>query len=781
MFKTIQPFIDAGWNTVPLQGELRRLADEKKTIPSFEKDWLHKYTKSKNTNATAIGAAITGSTSGIIAIDCDNATTYDMFRAIDAHYLAIFESIGKGGGTIIYSYTEIAPESFRLVTKNASTSDTEIKLDFYNGTGCVYLPTEDNKTKKTWVEMPTIKNPPESVLLLINTLYQHSKLGSGSVVKNCEESRHNFNLAPMLSVFVQQKEFQPDLFKILTPHSFRSIPQYVEEGFLHPSYVPDGRGSEYLVAISAILGADESVDEELYVSSMLLINTLWDKPMPGGRFDSTIIHPMLDNKSSINGKIIWRYNKNWLREGFYIENKKHEMLEVFYDDHTSLYYVINQNTGKFMFYERLGDCFSYLDVVSLTQVKVKSLVRKVPLITASVQPHLISGMYYIETNNGTKKAFNLFRQSRAINIINNPEQWKSSYEYPNNTINFLKSLVPDETTLAYLLSFLRTKFTTFTYSPVILYFLGISGSGKDTFVELINRIMGEEYDYIAKPSAKMFLEKHNGWLRNIFFAQLDEYGDQLMSISAKREVTGRIKMYTGSPIIQMRKMHSDGENMRHVITFIMTANTNPLTLDDNDRRIMFINTPNILKNEEWVVNSGGISNMRDKMKAELFDFCFYLATKITSLAQNEYVTPPDNPEKLGLIASSLPPADKLIFCLQYALIDELMDIIVISGINPFKTCQPDGIHESTLYEILSEYDPDSSSRKILSLALKKSNIEKKRTTYNGIKDHYCLIDIPQELREPIKFKDKPWVGYSSAENEAGSLPDLEELNDNGNQ
>ena len=41
--KSIQPFIDLGWHTVPLKGQLKRLEDGDKTTPQFEKGWKDKY------------------------------------------------------------------------------------------------------------------------------------------------------------------------------------------------------------------------------------------------------------------------------------------------------------------------------------------------------------------------------------------------------------------------------------------------------------------------------------------------------------------------------------------------------------------------------------------------------------------------------------------------------------------------------------------------------------------------------------------------------------------
>ena len=93
--KTIEPFIELGWYTVPLTGELKRNEDGSKTIPNFPKAWREKYNDNFNTTATKIGGVITGAKSGVIAIDCDNSITYNLFKALDPDYKFHFISRGK--------------------------------------------------------------------------------------------------------------------------------------------------------------------------------------------------------------------------------------------------------------------------------------------------------------------------------------------------------------------------------------------------------------------------------------------------------------------------------------------------------------------------------------------------------------------------------------------------------------------------------------------------------------------------------------------------------------
>jgi len=99
--------------------------------------------------------------------------------------------------------------------------------------------------------------------------------------------------------------------------------------------------------------------------------------------------------------------------------------------------------------------------------------------------------------------------------------------------------VPNDKDRLWLLRFIRTKFTTFKYSPIILYFIGAQGSGKDTLFSLLTDIIGIEYT--AKPDTKVFCEQYNGWLMDKFLVQLDEYGNKLTSNAERNIVLGKLQ------------------------------------------------------------------------------------------------------------------------------------------------------------------------------------------------------------------------------------------------
>ena len=725
---TIKPFIDLGWFTVPLGGELKRLSNGKKTIPEFPKNFREKYATEFNRVNAELGGVITGPQSKIVAIDCDNDVTYEIFKTLDPDYDCHFVSKGKTypdgtamvAGTIIYEYTEELETSF-------SVRNDKLNLDFYSTHGFVYLPTYANKTKEMWTEVKTIKPMPPQILALLRSLQLQKLSTSETEVRN---KNWVYHLAPQIKQLVTNKQVTKNLFKILTPKDFRNTPEYLANNYLDPKDVVDGRGSEYLSKVSAILGADESIDEELYSQAMLVINGLFSEPMSRKRLMSTIIEPMIEERAAINGEVIWRYNKDWEAHATILVTKLNSSLHVFFDMARRMYYAIDIPGEEIHAFNSDREFFSFLEAICTEMVAKKELKTLLPLVKVISTPKYKFGFY-----GSNKDTFNTFIPTIPLMVFKDPESYAKSYTYPQATLTFLESLVPDTFMRNYLLRFLKRKLTTFDYSPVILYFIGVSGSGKDTFVQLLSMIIGE--NSIAKPSAKEFLEKHNGWMLDKYFAHLDEYGDQLSYHSEQEEAKGKIKAWSGKQNISIREMRSDGFSYDHSITFVVTANKNPITFDEDDRRVAYFDTPNNLRFHP-LAEEIGVSAFRNRVMSEINDFAYYLATKVEMASADEYVLPPETEDKKRLIASKLNAGQKLAFFLSNNLFKDFSQLLMEYDMMQVLDYAAEGrICEDDLFNLYIEMTDDQGTKRGLTVAMKQ--FEKIPSTKDGKKTYFYRI------------------------------------------
>jgi hypothetical protein len=762
--KTIQPFIDLGFYTVPLKGRLERLIDGKpgeKSTPQYPGNWKSKYQAEFNEEAAKLGGVITGAISNIIAIDCDSAVTYELFKAHDPENKFHFISKGKpkGGGTIIYKYPHLTDGSAPL--SSFSIQDELLNLDFYSDNGFVYLPSDENTTKEQWSEeeltqLPKLHDLPPVVNVLLHTLYKQyllTKNSSGKELPSTDRPLQKANyLAPQIELMLSKGEFMPSVFRIITPKDLRSIEQYVRHGYLHPKNVPDGRGSEYLSKVSAILGADSSISAELYIKAIKFINDLWDEPIKHDRLIQTITDPMVEGKASVNGTVIWQYDEHWKTRGLTFTTKFGESAEVFFDDVRAIYYLINHTSGLVKSYQKDCDVYSYMDTVGVAVPLRKEFKPLLPLVRTKMDPSIPFGFY---SKDEYTREFNMFQQTPALRILNDPTPYAGLYKRPENMLNFFSSLVPDSIMRHFLLRFLKCKLTTFNYSPVVLYFLGTHGSGKDTFVTILGNILGHQY--IGKPATKEFLEQFNGWIIDTYFTQLDEYGNQLSRISDKQEALGKIKAYSGKRNIQIRQMRTDGFSYDHNTTFIMTANSQPLLIEDGDRRLAFFDTPNVLKDEAWVVQAGGITTVQSLLLDEIKDFCYYLATEVDDINPDDYVAPPVTQHKHTVIASKLPAAQRIAYCFKNHLLDMLYETCKEwETFKIFSTAAEGRVYEEDLFDLYMLITEEKGVRRGLSAAMKDSGYDKIPTTKEGEKAYYFQIN-------ELKYYSLPDSGFSDLE------------------
>ena len=739
--------VDAGYYTIPLGGSIKRNPDKSKTIPQFEPGWNHKYSINKNDRITDVGGIFTGPINNLVAIDCDNGDTFKLFRELDSDNPNVFVSVGKDGGTILYLH-EPQLNSF-------STKIDPLALDFMSENKMVYLPTAANESKESWDTKDIFK--PYQMPLSIKVLIKALSVKATKLIKEIDSkdiarassSESAYRLCPLIDRFIKSGKYDPPLFKIITPKSMRHLDEYQKVGHLHPDKVPEGMGSEYLMKVSAILGADPSINIETYMKAMYLINSMWSHPMDTARLNESIINRMVSDQVEIDGVKVWCYDENWMSAGFQFLAKNGDYCESFFDDVKGEYYLVNYTQDYIRVYEQINRMISFIKSITIEGIKESEYNVKQVMTRTVLKPNQPFGRI-----NGTDE-FNVFRQTSYLAALNGA---KSKYLLPHITLNYFQTFIPDDETRNYVLRFLRTKLTTFNYSPIILHIVGSPGSGKDLFCTLIGKIIGE--GFFSKPEVGVFKEKYNSWLLDSIFAQCDEYADALNRNSDKLEVLGKLKTYSGATKVQLRSMFKDSFAAHHMCTFILTANANPLPVEVEDRRFCCIRTGGPLDQEKWVKDYGGMVNVYNQiMNNEIEDFCAYLHDQFENLDGSAYQQPPKTSIKEEVLYENLNYYELIARIVKYKQYDRLIKLYKQHDVVNYRYgWGKNRIYDTQINQLLENAYGNMVNIYNFHNAMRKHSIERGSTQHDG-KSHWYyhmqgLADFSDKHNvEPIDTSD----------------------------
>jgi len=691
--KNVQPFIDLGFFIVPLNGVItRNPKTEKKTIPPFPGPWKQLYLDTpynpaeKDEEVAITGAVICGKKSGVISIDCDNQETYDMFKTLDPEYNFVFMSKGKkeGGGSIIYRLTSDYDDlpAFRI-------KQNLMQLDFQTNDLLQFLPTVGNQSKETWpandlTDLPELRAPPPVVINYLKTLYTlqaKSKIlitKDGNITQGALD-KHYKHLAPFVESFLKSGKFAPELFRILTPaeDGFRDLTQYKREKTLHPDQVPEGLGNAYIKSVAGVLVCDSSVSPKLFKQMMLAVNAMWTKPYPKEKIENLIRYELNRER--------WVYDTEWQEKVNLILTDYNTLISVFYDPITRLYYCLDNKFGMSTF-TTVDALPKHLNSIvqggrKYTTTEIYDYLEKKQTMMDPLEAY---GDLAPKDNTASLSRYNLFSRSEAYEILLKPENYHDKYreQVPKLTLAFFKHLIPDEITRDYVIRFVLTKLLTLKYSEVILYFLGMSGAGKNLFIDWLDKFLentanqarNEEYKLVVEVDLENFLSKYNLWILNALFANLDEYGEKTSGVKEDRQVLAQMKSYSGKSSIQLRTMHTDPIPAYHKCTLILTANQNRLSPDLEDRRLVLIDTPIKLEHADFIKAYGGKSEAITQLFNEQLLWAYYWVTNYAPLTDNEYRTPPETEFKQNLIYRHLPASKKIAAILHDQNQEQLIEL-----------------------------------------------------------------------------------------------------------
>jgi len=652
---TVHTFTDLGLRTMPIGHAgltlKRNLETEKKVIlnkngeevpfiKAMPSNWTQVYGEERTIHKnTPLGGVICGALTNlergeleVIALDCDNEAAWELFDSINPEYEFKFKSINKAGGTILYL---LPKELYDLHQYSIEVDGLKFEYMAKRESGrnaMVYLPTTANETKEPIKKGAILDYPPIQVITLLRVL--KPKLVTSTQV-NYDDHSPAVNLpfnAPLVKQFVidckdvseasaiyGRLEITPlveKVYRIFTPKKFRSAESYQNKKYLHPNsddILTLGSWSEYIVGVSAIAGNDPSINVELYTDFMQAINAQVDDPMPAKRFLTEVIDPMVNKKSKIRGKPIWRYNAKWDQTSHTIINQYGEQLEYFTLENAANRFIEYNHTNKEIVeiqgVRSLRDQIYSKDTDAQQEVPNTNIVKKLKLVRMEDSVKLPLGIFTDNQGhtilNTTEPCFSL-RVLRDPNLM--PDEIDESNRYAQAFDLFIGHLVNyDEKAIKFMKQVLAYHGKHLSDIPVIMYMVGVGGAGKSHFARFLELLFGT--NTTARPSSKQITSQYNDFLMNTAILILTETSD-----SPKRDQEGIkaiLKTVTGEKTIDIETKHRP--IVKNVPIFplpILLANEPWYQEDSNDRRLFSIIPKSTMLESEEITSFEKVHGIR---------------------------------------------------------------------------------------------------------------------------------------------------------------------------
>lgn len=619
--KDIGIFIDSGWNTIPYDS-IKYENGKKVASPPIK--WKE-FVITKNTKRSRAGAVICDK---VLVVDCDSLEATKKF--LDIAKIEGIESIDDLGNEgidekigLVVKTTKGYHFYFNNTGEFGDLRDEKIDIQATNKR-IVYLPSDTSEGKEIIAINKVLSEDFKTYKIVLTDINNNIKEWFKSLSKEdsaIEAKKVRYTLGtPLAKIPLGSNLF----FKRLTPKSYKEDSFYREiidkQGYLHPNDIRDGDGNDYLISIAGILCSDPTIDINDFWKIMEFVNSLWDYPLSQEDLEKKVeAYPM--NRYA---GCPFVYDEKWEEMQYsFIDVDGNDIMMV-YDLKTSKYIIANLSTDTILT-KNSSDAVSFY--ANRTGEKIGNAKLASILIGVNVEFNPLAPFGLSED-----KKFNIYKHSKYLEILN------SDYAYAKHEIEdsktckalpFFKHLFKDST--EYFLRFLKTKFTTFKYSPTTFcLFDDEGGAGKGALEVFLGRFIG--MDKITRIPYDTFQSKFTSDYEGkliIFFNEFPE------DFKIRKSNTDKIKEITGSPTSKIEKKGCDPYEVINYATHFITSNRISVEIREGDRRFCVVQCD---KKFDDVFYSGYFDEMTSD--AELSKLAIYLREFVQPLSHKEYMSPP---------------------------------------------------------------------------------------------------------------------------------------------
>jgi len=475
-------------------------------------------------------------TDNILIIDFDDdiafhrALTYNELLPAPQQCSYIVKS-SRQGGHMYYAYTDDIKEQLPLPALHTKQS----LIDLLHGKGHNAIAPSQGDTSKSILHS-TLASDEEVLLdstkqthlnaynILIHTLVTNmvndavppSAKAINYLASSQYDSRHSDDAVDFVQAYVATPQ-------MVTNKGFN-------EYYNIPNPIPAGQSNEMYKKLSTRLASDETINQDLYLAAMKKFNEFHQRKTLA-ELSSQHTDRMIKNTNGL-----WRYDKDKQTATYTATHKIYKTkASVFYDLDTGEYLLTYKN-GKAE--SRLHKYKSRTAYIDAAEKIVATSRQAITQSTAKIRAlNLISDYKKKEGFDEPNNTYNSAYINSYLKAFYGAKSTSYSEERLNKFLKLLKYMWGEN--YEYILDTTKYRYTKFQFSPVITYFNGSEGSGKDVSIDILTRGFSMPPQNL---SFALMSDKHSNWQTsdNAIFSEIGSWrGYEISStIAEMKSISG---------------------------------------------------------------------------------------------------------------------------------------------------------------------------------------------------------------------------------------------------
>lgn len=520
----------------------------------------------------------------LVVIDCDDLVSTEAVSSLNTREDSYIVISDKGEKHFYYAPTDYYRESRLYRTSKIKAG---AKIDVLHGSGCyVFASCALNHTKHDLQGSINNLTPiPDSIVD-----YLVGQLKDIVVKTSGDYSPVTSYLAPLieqsLALYARTKDYRDisNLMMLITPNAFKDEvqPDY------HPDRVQAGNGTEYLKGMRAKLGRDPSISLALAIEVITLVaQHLWTVPLSNKALENITYD--LAIRTHDNGTPVFIYDPASTDKPLVSMNGYPYMPVYRTIDDEFLVAKINgqiETIKGLANFKKVIASKNFSLLFDKTEIKVPS---QVPRVTEQMESVRVMNVPYekpgVFDDSGTL-VYNTYVPTRYLSIIRG--DYLQDHKYKANSTptidKLLENLVADHdpgtNMVGKLEQFIAHKLKTLEYSPLVFQLMGNRGTGKGTFIVLLNiitsltmrtKLNASNSQFNSDMAGKLFLNEDEGFVTS--------------------NLVNLLKEYSGNKEVRIEGKGKDAIMLRNIGTYIFSSNQPQLLAETiDDRRFVVLSS-----------------------------------------------------------------------------------------------------------------------------------------------------------------------------------------------